>query len=207
MREDVEDVIYSQNGSTRSVEDQIAISHQLREGDIGPNHEGLKANEFEDELDLDLDYAVRTSLGHLEDADLIEEFVPPGPSTLVIATWMDDGEGEVVNGNVQEAATEGVEALADDVRSDPSPDSGAAVTDGSGVTRQRALASEFDLVPDKVTEFLLSTDRPVEVLNDAVAALEEVEGIDLGDDYGEIAFINMPYRYRLTPEAVQLYNQ
>lgn len=207
MREDLQAKIRSQNGSTKSVDDQIAISHQLWENDIRPDHEGLKANEFEDELDLELDYAVRTSLGHLEDANLVEEFVPPGPSTLVIATWMDNGEGEVVNGDVQEAATEGIEALADDVRSDPSPDSGTAVTDGSGATRQRVLASEFDLVPDKVTEFLLSTDRPVEVLNDAVAVLEETEGIDLGDDYGEIAFINMPYRYRLTPEAIQLYNQ
>ncbi|RKD87649.1 hypothetical protein ATJ93_4547 [Halopiger aswanensis] len=172
---------------------------------IGPDHDGLKANEIEDELELDLEYTAKTSLKHLVDVNIVEEFTPSGPSTLVIASWMDGGDGDVVNGNVTEAAEEGLRALADEVSTEPSSDGEAAATDGGGLST--IIADEFDLVIDKVENFLRTTDRPVDVLNQAVEAIEEADGVEVGEDYGEIAFINMPHRFRLTDRAVSLYEQ
>lgn len=204
---DPDDQIHSQNGSTRSIDDQIEIAHEMWAKGIGPNHDGLKASEIEEELDVDLDFAVRTSLGHLTEADIVEEFAPPGPDTFVIATWMDDGEGDIVNGNVTESAEEGLEALEDDIETGPASSSAATATDGSGITHRSVVASKFDIVPDKLEEFLRTTDRPVDVLNGSVEAIEEADEVEVGDDYGEIAFINMPYRYRLTEFAVSLYEK
>lgn len=44
-------------------------------------------------------------------------------------------------------------------------------------------------------------------LNDVGDAIEEADGIEVGDDYGNIGFINMPYRYRLTEKAIELYER
>lgn len=195
---------------TRSITEQIAIAHWLWNKDIGPNHDGLKASEVEEEIPRDLDFGVRTSLGHLEDAGLVEEFIPPGPEVLVIAEWMDDGDGEVVNGEVDEAAEEGIDALIEDLEPRPAKGSGeTAATDGSGnpPTLRSILAHEFDLLADKVEDFLSQTDNPVDVLNRAVDAISEEEDLEVGEDYGKIAFINMPYQYRLTEEAVTLYER
>ena len=205
--EDTESYIHSQKGSTRSVDEQISIANAMRNHKIGPDHDGHKADDVEDELGLDLDFAVRTSLGHLEEIGLVEEFIPPGPETLVIATWRDDGDGEVVNGEVTEAAEEGLDAIADDVASSTPSSGETAATDGSGVTLQGTLAREFDLVPNKVEDFLRTTDRQVDILNGAVEAIEDEDDLEVGDDYGEIIFINMPYRYRLTEKAIRLYER
>jgi len=203
MREDIRDHLHSQNGSTSSIADQIAIAHAMWEQGIDPSHDGLKADEVEDKLSLDLEFTVRTSLGHLQDANIVEGGAPPGPDTYVIASWMDDGDGEIVNGEVDEAAEEGIEALADDISSGPSPSSGAAATDGGG--KVSLVADELDLVSDKVVDFLHTTDRKVEVLNDAVQAIQEADGVECKSDYGEIVFINPPHRHNLSKKAITLY--
>lgn len=174
---------------------------------VDPDHDGLKASEVKEELNLDLEFKVRTSLSHLEEVDYVEEFTPPGPGTLVIAEWMDDGEGEIVLGRVEEAAEEGLDALASEVETTPSGSGGVTAADGSGVTIRSVLAAEFDLVPHKVENYLRSTDKPVKVLNRAVEAVKEADEVKASEDYGEIVFINMPYRYRLTEKAVELYEK
>jgi hypothetical protein len=207
MAKEIEEAIRSKKRSTRSVNDQVAIAHAMWEKDVGPDHDGLKANEIESELGLSLDYGVRTSLSHVEEIDIVEEFLPPGPETLVIAEWMDDGDGEVVLGRVSEAAEEGLDALANDVESIPAETEPPTATDGGGITLRSVLASEFDLKPKKIEDYLRRTDKPVDVLNRAVEAIKDADGVEIADDYGEIVFINMPYRYRLTEKAVRMYGE
>lgn len=202
---DVRRRLSERQDATRSIDDQATIAHAMWDRGIGPEQEGLKADDIEDELDLDLEFKVRTSLGHLEESSIVEEFLPPGPETLVIAEWKDNGDGEIVNGEVGEAAAEGLEALAELVESSGAAGGLETAADGSGVTIRSTVASKFNIVPEKVEEFLRTTDRRVEVLNDAVEAIQETEGVETTDDFGEIVFINMPYRYRLTESAVALY--
>lgn len=205
MADKVNEYIHSQNGSTRSIADQIAIARGMWEHSIGPDHGGLEADDIEVELSLDLDFKVRTSLGHLVDAGVVEEFTEPGPDKFAIATWMDDGEGEIVNGNVGEAAVEGLDALADDIAEDPLPRASAPMTDGSGLTRRAVVGAALDLKFDEVEEHLRTTNEPVDVLNAAVESIEDSAEVELGDGYGEIRFINRAYQYRLTERAVGLF--
>jgi hypothetical protein len=207
MRADAEDNIRSRNGSTRSVESQVATAHAMWDHDILPDHDGLKRKDIEDELSLDLDYSTKTTLGHLVDANIVEEFRPPGPEVFVIATWMDEGDGEIVNGSVTEAAEQGLEALTTELESSRSSDGRTATADGSGHTKRSTLVEELDVLPEQVENFLRTTSRQVDVLNDAVEAIEEADDLEVGDDYGEIAFINAPFRYRLTEFAVDLYER
>lgn len=202
---DVRRRLSERQDATRSIEDQVSIAHAMWDQRIGQDHEGLKADDLEDELNLDLEFKVRTSLGHLEESSIVEEFLPPGPETLVIAEWKDDGDGEIVNGEVGDAAREGLEALAELVESSSAPAGTETAADGSGVTVRSTVATKFDIVPEKVEEFLRTTDRPVEVLNGAVEAIQDTEDVETSDGFGEIVFINMPYRYRLTERAEDLY--
>ncbi len=192
---------------TESVGDQIAISHEMVANGIGPDHDGLKADDLEGELGLDLNYGVRTSLSHLEDLGLVEEINPPGPDYFAIAEWMDDGEGEIVNGKVDEAAEEGIDALISDINPFTPSDDGAATAADGGLTIRSVLAQEFDLVPEAVEDFLESTADPVETLNDAVDAIKESDDVEIDENYGKIAFIRMPFQYRLTSDAVRLYRR
>lgn len=173
------------------------------EQNVDQDHDGLKRKEIEGELGLTLRYKPRTSLHHLEEIGIVEEFVRR-PETLVIAEWMDDGEGEIVLGRVEEAAQEGLTALADHVESEEPTDKTVAVADGAGSTLQSVIASEMDLIPEEVENYLRSTTEPVEVLNRAVEAIEEDDNLTVGADYGKIVFINTPYRYRLTEMAASL---
>lgn len=193
---------------TRSVGEQVQIDHAMWDNAIVPNHDGIRAAEIEDRLGLDLTFNPRTSLGHLAEIDMVEEFFPPGPEVLAIAEWMGD-DGEVVLGEVDEAAEEGIEALIDDIRDSDSPEGGdaPAVADGGAATLRHVVADTFDLEPEAVEEHLKSTDDQVKALNKAVDSIEETEGFDLGDDYGRIAFINRAYRYRLTDKAIDLYQR
>lgn len=206
-QKDIERYIRERKRNARSVDEQVAISHAMWNQGIDPSHDGYKAKEIKDELGLDLDYSAKTSLKHLEEINIVEEFAPPGPEILAIAEWMDDGKGEIVLGRVGEAAEEGLDALASEIESPPSGSRTAAAADGSGVTIRSVVASEFDLVPDKVEDYLRSTDNPVDVLNGAVEAIKDADGIGVSDDYGKIAFIRMPYRYRLTEKVTDLYNR
>lgn len=201
--------IYERKRNTRSVDEQANIAHALWENGIDQNHEGLKRSEIEDALALKLDYTAGTSLSHLEDIDVVEEFCPPGVETLVIARWMteENEDGEIVLGRVGEAAEEGIDGIIDDLSS-VDPQSGATTAaDGSGTTIRSVLSSEFDLLPEKVESYLRSTDKPVKVLNRAIEAIKENEGVDVGDDYGEITFINRAHRFRLDTTGIDLYEQ
>lgn len=201
--------IYSRKRSTDSVAEQVEIAHAMWDAGIEPNHDGLKLKEIEDTLDLELEYNVDTSVKtHLTEIDLVEEFLPPGNDTLVIAEWRDEGEG-VVNGNVDEAVDEGIENLIDHIEEDdPASDEDTpAVADGGRVTLRQVVADRFDIrIPETVEEFLRDGDR-LEKLNAAVEAIEENDEMSKRDDYGEISIINMPYRYRLTEWAVEQYER
>lgn len=189
-----------------STDEQVDISHGMWDDDIGPAHDGLKRTEIEDELDLDLDYNAGTSLDHLVEIDMVEEFRRPGPDTLVIATWLDDG---VINGDVEDTAVEGVEALIDHMQDQDMPDEGSppVAADGAGTTIRTAVADCFDLEPEAVEDHLRTGD-PVDKLNDAVEAIEDEDNdLETRDDYGSIIFVRPAYRYRLTGQAVRLYER
>lgn len=206
---DVKTTIRFLKRRTMSIEEQIEIAHAMWDNDpqVGPDHAGLKTKEIEDELGLDLDYDPKTSLKHLEDVALVEEFVPPGPEILAIAEWMDSGDGEIVNGSVGEAAEEGLQALIDDLEPIPSGSGATTAADGSGPTIRSVVAEEFDLLPEAVEDFLDDPTDEVEVLNGAVDAIEDESGVSVGSGYGRIAFIHMPHRFRLTEAAVDLFDR
>lgn len=201
----IETAIHYAKWITESRTDQKEISHAMWEKDIDQGHNGLKADDVEDDLGLTLEYGVRTSLRHLEDLGFVEEINPPGPDIFAIAEWMDGGEGEIVNGAVGEAAEEGIEALLDDLEPVPSSDGDVATAADGGPTYRGVIANTFDLIPEAVEDYLSEVVDPVDGLNESVEAIEEAEGLEVGDDYGKIAFIRMPYRYRLTQSAMDLY--
>ena len=205
-RKDVENELRRETRSTDSTESAIKLSHWLWDNDVNPSHDGLKRSEIEEKAGDDLEYTVSTVLTHLVDAGAVEEFTQPGPDTLAIGEWLDDGDGEVINGEVNKRAEEALEALAQEIESDKSGSGTAtAATDGGGESLRNVLAQEFALVPQKVEDFLRSTTQAVDTLNAAVEAIEESDEVEVGEDYGAIIFINMPYQYRLTEEAKALY--
>lgn len=203
-RKDVHQYIHERKRETHSVDEQVEILHEMWDQNYGPNVEGFEADELEDELGLDLEYKAKTSLDHLTSIDLVEEY---GSYTLVIADWMAGGEGEVVNGEVEEAAREGINGLISDLEPVPDHSSGWAVTDGSGATVRGVVSSTLDVAPEKVDNYLRTTDDPVTDLRKSVDRINETDGIETSDDYGDIWFTNRAYRYRLTPKAVNLYNR
>lgn len=207
-REHAEREIRSNKRRTLSVDEQVTLSHTLWDNDIGPEHNGLRRGEIVDRFDLDLEYDPKTSLDHLRDLDMVEAFFPPGPRNLAIAEWMGD-DGEIVNGEVDEAAEEGIESLVDHIQdTDVHGEGGSpAVADGAGTTLRHVVADEFDLELPAVEEHLHGAADQVEALNDAVDAIEESDAWDPRDDYGKINFVHTAYRYRLTPKAVRLYQR
>lgn len=206
--DDAENEIRSRKRRTLSVDEQVTFSHALWDNNIDPRHDGLRRDEIVDRFDLDLEYAPKTSLDHLRDIDMVEAFFPPGPENLAIAEWMGD-DGEIVNGEVDEAAEEGIDGLINHIQDTDVPGEGGspAVADGAGTTLRHVVADEFDLEPPAVEDHLRGSADQVETLNDAVGAIEESEAWDPQDDYGRINFIHTAYRYRLTPKAVRLYEQ
>ncbi|WP_115891638.1 hypothetical protein [Haloferax sp. Atlit-48N] len=203
----VRELIETEKDNARSTEEQIGIAHAMWDHDIGPQHDGLKRADVEDRLGLDLDHKPKTSLKHLVDIDIVEEFTRPGPDTYVIAEWR-EGNDAFILGEVTEAAEQGVEALIEHMHEDDpiEGDDTPAVADGSGITIRSAVADAFDYEPHAVEEHLRTGD-PVDKLNEAVEAIEEEEELETRSDYGEILFINQAYRYRLTQEAVQMYEE
>ena len=204
-KDHIEHVIHIINGDSHSTEDQIDITHGLWDEGVTFSEEGLKAKEIEGELGLDLDYTAKTSLRHLEDAGLVEEYREPGVEIFAIATWMDDG---IVNGSVDKAVDEGTEGLIDHMHDDDIPEEGdSAVADGARPTIRSVVAEQFDIVPDAVESFLRDTNDGLDRLNEAVEAIEDHDDVSTRDDYGKIIFVHRAYRYRLTREAVRLYRQ
>ena len=176
---------------------------------IGPNHDGIKANDLEEVLDLDLEYTARTSLRHLMDVGMIEEFAPPGPSILVIAEWKGT-DGKIVNGEVGNAIDEGIAALITHIQkedSSPSSRDDSIIADGGPTTPRIVVADRFDVMPDKIETFLRTTDERVDTLNAAVEAIEESDEVTVGNEYGKISFIHTAYRYRLTEKSIRLHER
>lgn len=199
--DDLERYIRSEKRKTHSIDEQADIALAMYNQGIGPGHDGVKRADLEDELGLDLDYNIETSLGHLEDIDVVEEFLPPGPSGYAISERRD----EIVNGEVDDVAAEDMENIIDHMQDDD-PASGGdtpAIADGSGVTLRTVLADTFDLAPDRVERYLRRGDQ-VDKLNTAVDAIEESAEVTKRDDYGRIVFRNAAYHYRLTSKAVEM---
>lgn len=203
----LESYVQDVNRDHPSVSDQIKLVRALEDAGIGPDHDGLKTSEIETELNLDLDFHIRTVLQNLEAIDVIEKKLPPGPSVYAISESTD----KIVNGHVVEAAEENLEALVDHMDDEVheidvdqfEAESGIAVTDGAGRTIRSLLAEEFDVSLERVEERLRRGD-PVKTLNTAISAIEVSRNARKRDDYGKIRFVNPAYRYRLTEKAVEM---
>jgi len=203
-KEHAERYIRVEKRNTQSVDDQVAISHAMWEEDIGPEHGGLKADEIEHVLELDLDYNIGTSVSHLVEIDVLDVVSAPGPDYYAISERLD----EIVLGKVEEVATEDVEALIAHMQEDdPSEgDESPAVADGARTTIRSVLSTEFDVVPDALEEYLRKGDQ-VEKLNTAVQAVKDNEDVEKREDYDEIVFRRGAYRYRLTEEQIARYTR
>lgn len=200
-----EDYTRTENSGTHSINDQFAISHWLWHTDIHPIHEGLPWRDIKDRLDINLEYDITTSLGHLVEAGMVEGYQRPGPDGYAIAEWREDS---IVNGEVEEAPNEGLDAVIEHMHDEhPEHEDGKSVfASGSETTVRNTLASRFDLKPKAVEKFLQSGD-PVDKLNKAVDAIEEAAGPEPRESYGKIIFRNPANLYRLTEFAVELYEQ
>jgi len=197
----IQQTISALKQGTRSTDSQIIVSHWLLSNRYGPASKGIKRSSIKAELSTQLTYTTKTSLSHLIDIGLVEEFLERD-ITYTIAEWHPE---TFVMGMVEEAAAEGIEALIDDLEPLESEEGKPTIaTDGSGITLREVIADAFDLYPDEVEPFLQKGD-PLERLNDAVEAIEESVEHEVGNDYGPIEFRNAAYRYRLTDTAIQLY--
>ena len=197
----IEHTISNLKQGTRSIDSQIAVAHWLLSNGYGPTSDGVKRSTIGDDLSNSLTHAAGTSLSHLADIGLVEEFLEQD-ITYTIAEWHPD---TFVMGMVEEAATDGIEALIDDLEPLELQDGATEiVADGSGLSLREVVADAFDLDPHKVESYLRGGDS-VERLNKATEAIEESDEHEVGDDYGKIAFRNPAYRYRLTGVARRLY--
>lgn len=203
----VENKIRQSNSHLRSVDDQIKLVRGLYDAGIGPEHEGLKRSELEAKLDLNLEFTPGTTLSHLTELSLVQEVSPSGPDTYVISERTD----EIVNGRIEEEIEQNLEGLIAHIdeelhfakKSQFHEEGSIAVTDGAGRTLRSILAEEFDIRPEKVESYLRQGDS-LDKLNSAIEAIERSESATKGDEYGQILFVNAPYRYRLTEKAVEL---
>jgi hypothetical protein len=199
--------VRDRNWNQPSVSDQVELARAFKDAGVGPDHDGLKLDEIESELNPDLDYHVRTVLHNLEAVDVVEKEQPPGPSVYAISESTD----EIVNGHVVEAAKENLDALVNHMDDEVheidvdqfQADSGIAVTDGAGRTIRSLLSEEFGVSPERVEERLRQGDS-VNTLNAAIGAIEVSEDARKRGDYGKIRFVNPAYRYRLTEKAVEM---
>ena len=197
----IEQTISNLKQGTRSIDSQIAVSHWLVSNGYEPTSDGIKRSTIEDHLSKSLAHAVGTSLSHLADIGLVEEFLEQD-ITYAIAEWHPD---TFVMGMVEQAATDGIEALIDDLEPVKAQDDTAEiVADGSGLSLRGVVADAFDLSPEKVESYLRGGD-PVERLNKVTEVIEESEEHRVGDNYGKIEFRNPAYRYNLTETARKLY--
>lgn len=198
-------VIHYLNDHTDSVDEQGDVLVAMEEMGISPRHDGIRRKEVEDVLELSLDFRARTSLRNLVRIGMIERDpeVPEDLRTFVIADWMGT-DGEVVNGQVADAAREAIEAIIQHVHdTDVTEGDTEAIADGSGVPLRRVLADAFDIAPGDVEEHLREGDL-VRNVREAVQAVVDHSVVSTRDDYGMIRFRNEAYRYRLTDRAINL---
>lgn len=196
--------IREENDITRSLDDQVALSDGMWDQNILPQHDGLRLDEMEDELGLDLNHRVRTVVDNLVEIDVLEGSTPPGPEYYAISERLD----EIILGRVDDVATEEIEAIIDHIHDDDPTegDESTAIADGAGATLRGLLADEFGVVPDAIEEYLRRGDQ-VQKLNHAVDAIEDAETLDTRDTYEGIIFRRGGYRYTLTQEQVARYER
>lgn len=203
----VERVIRWLKASARSIDDIIAIAHAMWDYGIGPDSKGLRVAEIEEALDLDLDYDPKTSVGHLEDLELVDAHFESHNEWHPVAQWMGD-DGEMLFGDELDAAIrEAIDALIDQMSDVSETGDTPAVADGGGATVRTVVADEFDYAPEDIDDYLLEHNEDAETLNSAVEAIEEAEGVSTNEDYGVVDFIPRAYYYRLTKRAVNLYER
>lgn len=202
---DVEKHIRSEKGSKDSIEDMIAVTHGFWEENILPNHEGVRRKQVETLLGIDPEYTLKTSLKHLTKIDILKTDPEDADDlrTFAVAPWR-GADGDIVNGESQEAAEEAIEVLIAHMRASEGGTS-PAVADG-GVTIRSVLAEHFSIVPEAVENRLRSGD-PVNTIRSAVFAIRDHPEVETRDDYGPIVFRNEAYRYTLTERAVTLYER
>jgi len=192
-------------GSKDSIEDITNIVLNMWDKGIGPTHEGTTRSDVESDLGISLNYAAKTGLEHAVDTRLVERD-PEDSDDLpvyVIAEWMNGGSGDVVNGNVDDAAEEAIEAIIDHIHA-TDPSGSTAVADG-GLTVRDVVADEFTAAASAIEGRLRRGDL-VENVNTAVEAIEESSHVSMRSDYGRITFRYGAFNYRLTPLAVTLFN-
>lgn len=213
----IERYLRQEQPSSQTVSYQIEIATTLYENDIGPDHDGIKRSDLADRVDGSFEYRPKTALGQLVDAGLVERFTPPGPDIFAISERLD----EVVNSQVSEEVETNIDALIahidDELQSVELNDEAAeiddsraattepsvALGDGAGRTIRSILATEFEVNPEQVPEYLRS-GSPVERLNAAIDAIESSREVTKSEEYGRIVFIHQAYRYRLTNRAIEL---
>lgn len=203
----VESRIREENEELRSTDDQVKLVKALFDADIGPEHKGLKRTELESQLDIELEFTPGTILSHLTDIGLVQRVSPPGPDFYVISERTD----EIINGRVDEEVEQNLEGLITHIdeelhfakRSQFYEGGSIAVTDGAGRTLRSILAEEFDIAPENAESYLRKGDS-LKKLNSAIKAIEQSESITKREEYGQILFVNAPYRYRLTEKAIEL---
>jgi len=200
----VKATIYLLNGGHDCVAEQAIVADKLQANGIGPNKDGLKRKELEDNLDISLSYTAKRVLDRLREIHLVERD-PENFEDLrnyAIAPWR-GVDGEIVNGEVDEAALEAIERLIEHMQDmDSGSGPSAAVADG-GDTIREVLSREFD-EPEPIEAVLRRGDL-VSRLERAVDAIEEHPDLETLGDYDKMEFKNEAYRYRLTTEAVRLF--
>ena len=203
-KQHAERYIRVQKQNTRSVDEQVQISHAMWESGIGPDADGIKKDDLGDELQVELDFNIETSIRHLTEIDALEGNAPSGPDFYAISESRD----EIVLGRIDEVAVDDIGAIIEHVQdNDPAREGDeVAVTDGGEPTLRGILADEFDIIPTAVEQYLQGGDH-VEKLNAAVEAIEDSDTVAARDDYGKIIFRRGAYRYRLTEEQANRYEQ
>jgi len=198
-------VIRFLKGSIDSTDDVEKIVHGMWNKGVTPVHDGTTRSDVEGDLGISLNYAPKTGLEHAVDTGLVEK--DPEDSdhlpVYVIAEWMNGGSGEIVNGEVDDAAEEAIEAIIDHIHA-TDPSSSTAVADG-GLTVRDVVADEFTTAASAIEGRLRRGDL-VENTNTAVGAIEESSHVSMRSDYGRITFRYGAFDYRLTPLAVTLFN-
>lgn len=192
-------------GSKDSIDDIISIIHGMWDEGITPTHDGTTRSDVESDLGISLNYAPKTGLEHAVDTGLVQKDPEDsdGLPVYVIAEWMNGGSGEIVNGEVNDAAEEAIEAIIDHIHA-TDPTGSTAVADG-GLTVRDVVADDFTAAASTI-EGRLRRGELVENVNTAVDAINESSHVSKRSDYGRITFRYGSFDYRLTPLAVTLFN-
>lgn len=203
----VEKRIKSNADCLGTVNEQIQIAHAMWEREIGPNSDGIRQNNISEELDIGLGANTGATLQHLVNIGIVEEALPTGSKRLVFASWLGRG-GSFVNEDVDTTISEAVENLINHIHeNDKTSTDGTGTTNRTNTIIRDLIANQFNLDSDSVEKFLRDTDDQIGVLNDTVELIREHDDIQVHDGYGEIYFLQQPYKYRLTEKSIYLYDK